>query len=79
MPRLVQGKKKKNCDCGFLNVTFLRRRVLASLMCLFVALDVLLKKYENSRFLKFNLLPEKGGRLDANTDICFSLASCSLW
>lgn len=30
-------------------------------MCLFVALDVLQKKYENSRFLKFNLAQDRVG------------------
>lgn len=30
-------------------------------MCLLVALDVLQKKYENFRFLKFNLLQKKKG------------------
>lgn len=35
-----------------LNVTSLTRRVLAPHMCLFVALDMLLKKYENSPFFE---------------------------
>lgn len=66
------------------NVTSLTRRVLAPHMCLFVALDVLQKKYEKSPFLKFNLLHTKEeekklvGGLNANTEISFSFASCHL-
>lgn len=54
-------KEKKILELWLLNVASLTRRVLAPLMCLFVALDVLQKKYENSCFLKFNLLQKRVG------------------
>lgn len=54
-------KGKKTLRLWLINVPSLRRRVLALLMCLFIAIDVLQKKYENSRFLKFNLSQERVG------------------